>query len=114
MQTQSLASAVFCFVCLTAAQINLVPIDTALACSGKGLAASATFSTATSIETGSQRLPGGDFWTQQGAQWVLDTDTSGIQFSNPAIPGAGAGSDDTPQINKDVISLITARPSGRS
>ena len=65
------------------AQITLAPIPTS-ACAGQGLSGSATFASSTSLATGAQRIPAGDFWNQVGAEWVFDTDTSGIQFSDLA------------------------------
>lgn len=51
----------------------------------------ATFSTSTSIATGSESIPAGDFWNQLGAVWIFSTDTEGIEFTQPGIPGYGAG-----------------------
>ncbi|CAF9943212.1 MAG: hypothetical protein ALECFALPRED_010844, partial [Alectoria fallacina] len=67
----------------TEAQITLAPIPTS-ACAGKGLSCSATFASSTSHATGAQRIPTGDFWNQVGAEWLFDTDTSGVLFSDLA------------------------------
>ncbi len=82
------------------AQITLAPIPTD-ACAGKGLSGSATFASSTSLATGAQRIPAGDFWNQVGAEWVFDTDTKGILFSDLA---ANIGPD-TPAIDKSAVSL---------
>ena len=82
------------------AQINLAPIPTS-ACAGKGLSGSATFATSTSLPTGAQRIPAGDFWNQVGAEWVFDTDTSGILFSDLAANNGP----DTPAIDKSAVHL---------
>lgn len=84
----------------TQAQITLDPIPTS-ACVGQGLSGSATFASFTSLATGEQRIPAGDFWNQVGAEWVFDTDTQGVLFSNLA---AGGGPD-TPAIDKSAVSL---------
>lgn len=56
------------------------------------------------IETGSQRIPAGDFWEQMGAVWVFSTDSEGIEFSGLGIPGTGAQSD-IPQMDIDALVL---------
>ena len=82
------------------AQITLAPIPTS-ACAGQGLSGSATFASSTSLATGAQRIPAGDFWNQIGAQWVFDTDTSGVQFSDLAAYNGP----DTPAIDSKAVSL---------
>ncbi|KAL9063802.1 MAG: hypothetical protein Q9161_009263 [Pseudevernia consocians] len=82
------------------AQITLAPIPTD-ACAGKGLSGSATFASSTSLATGAQRIPAGDFWNQVGAEWVFDTDTSGVLFSDLAANNGP----DTPAIDKNAVSL---------
>ena len=108
MQTSIIKSVIWTVLLLAYsanAQVDLEPIDTASGCASKGLTGTVTYSTAISRATGAQRIPAGDFWEQQGAQWVFDTDTSGIEFSNLAIPGVGSPADDTPQADKDAIKL---------
>ena len=85
------------------AQVNLSPIDTAT-CAGQGSTGTATFSSDMTIATGSQRIPAGKFWTQEGAIWVFDTNTPGIQLSDLAIPGGGP-SDDVPAIDTSALKL---------
>ncbi|KAF6229438.1 hypothetical protein HO133_007554 [Letharia lupina] len=82
------------------AQITLAPIPTS-ACVGQGLSGSATFASSISLATGAQRIPAGDFWNQVGAEWVFDTDTSGVLFSDLA---ANDGPD-TPAIDSKAVSL---------
>ena len=82
------------------AQITLAPIPTD-ACAGQGLSGSATFASSTSLTTGAQRIPAGDFWNQVGAEWVFDTDTSGVLFSD-LVANNGP---DTPAIDKSAVSL---------
>lgn len=82
------------------AQITLAPIPTS-ACVGQGLSGSATFASSVSLATGAQRIPAGDFWNQVGAEWVFDTDTSGVLFSDLA---ANDGPD-TPAIDSKAVSL---------
>lgn len=82
------------------AQININPIPTD-ACAGQGLSGSATFASSTSLATGSQRIPAGDFWNQEGAEWVFDTDTSGIFFSDVAANNGP----ETPAIDKSAVHL---------
>ena len=82
------------------AQITLAPIPTS-ACAGQGLAGSATFASSTSLPTGAQRIPAGDFWNQVGAEWVFDTDTSGVLFSDLAAYNGP----DTPDIDKSAVHL---------
>ena len=98
-----LKTAAIAFTLSVHAQITItdVPVDS---CAGSPTG-TATFSTDLTIPTGSQRIPAGDFWEQQGAQWVFSTDTEGIQFSDLAIPGAGAPSVDVPQENLDALKV---------
>ena len=67
-----------------------ITLPTVTGCVGNP-AGTATFTTDLTIETGSERIVAGDFWNQLGAIWVLSTDTEGIEFSQPGIPGYGAG-----------------------
>ena len=81
-------SPVFLLLSPANAQISL---PTLTGCVGNP-AGTATFSTSLSLVTGSERIPAGDFWNQLGAVWVFSTDTEGIDFSQPGIPGYdGAG-----------------------
>ena len=82
------------------AQITINPIPTS-ACAGQGLSGSATFASSTSLATGSQRIPAGDFWDQVGAEWVFDTDTSGVLFSDVAANNGP----DTPAIDSSAVHL---------
>ena len=67
-----------------------ITLPTVTGCVGNP-AGTATFTTDLTIETGSERIVAGDFWNQLGAVWILSTDTEGIEFSQPGIPGYGAG-----------------------
>ena len=98
-----LKTAAIAFTLSASGQIIItdVPLDS---CAGSPTG-TATFSTDLTIPTGSQRIPAGDFWEQQGAQWVFSTDTEGIQFSDLAIPGAGAPSVDVPQEDLDALKI---------
>ena len=82
------------------AQITLPPIPTD-ACGGKGLSGTATFTSSTSLPTGAQQIPAGGFWKQVGAEWVFDTDTQGIFFSDLEANGGP----DTPAIDSSAVSL---------
>ena len=82
------------------AQMTLSSIPTS-ACKGQGLAGTATFASSTSLPTGAQRIPAGDFWNQVGAEWVFDTDTDGILFSDLAANNGP----DTPDIDKSAVHL---------
>lgn len=84
----------------TQAQITLNPIPTDF-CAGQGLSGSATLASSTSLATGAQRIPAGDFWNQVGAEWVFDTDTSGIVFSDLTAEDGP----DTPDIDKSAVKL---------
>lgn len=97
---QTLSGFLIVFRGYAQAQITLAPIPTS-ACAGQGLSGSATFASSTSLATGEQRIPAGDFWIQVGAEWVFDTDTSGIIFSDLA-DGDGP---DTPAIDSKAVSL---------
>ena len=77
------------FVLLLSSVNAQISIPTLTGCVGNP-AGTATFSTSLSLATGSERIPAGDFWNQLGAVWVFSTDTEGIDFSQPGIPGYGA------------------------
>ena len=103
MKTPSLQTLSGFFIILRGyarAQITLEPIPTS-DCAGQGLSGSATFASSTSLATGAQRIPAGDFWNQVGAEWVFDTDTSGILFSD-LVAELGP---DTPAIDSKALSL---------
>ena len=91
---------VLLFIHYSQAQITLKPIPTD-ACAGKVLSGSATFASSTSLTTGAQRIPAGNFCSQVGAEWVFDTDTNGVLFSDLA---ANSGPD-TPAIDKSAVHL---------
>ena len=67
-----------------------ITLPTVTGCVGNP-AGTATYSTDLTVATGTERIVAGDFWNQLGAVWVLSTDTEGIEFSQPGIPGYGAG-----------------------
>ena len=67
-----------------------ITLPTVTGCIGNP-AGTATFTTDLSVETGTERIVAGDFWNQIGAVWIFSTDTEGIEFSQPGIPGYGAG-----------------------
>ena len=77
------ASILFVLQC-TKAQINLAQIPTT-AWAGQGIFGSATYSTVTTLATGSQVIPEGAYWDQEGSRWVFDTDTSDIYFGYLAL-----------------------------
>ena len=77
------------FILLSAVNAQ-VSLPTLTGCVGNP-AGTATFSTSLSLSTGTERIPAGDFWNQLGAIWIFSTDTEGIDFSQPGIPGYGAG-----------------------
>lgn len=97
---EALGGALLVLRCWVQAQITLAPIPTD-ACAGNGLSGSATFASSTSLATGAQRIPAGDFWNQVGAEWVFDTDTSGVLFSDLAANNGP----DTPAIDKSAVKL---------
>lgn len=72
---------------ITKAQITL---PTLTGCIGNPTG-TATYSTEMTVETGTERIVAGDFWSQLGAVWVFSSDTEGVQFGQPGIPGYGAG-----------------------
>lgn len=51
----------------------------------------ATYSTQMTVETGTERIVAGDFWSQLGAVWVFSSDSEAAEFGQPGIPGFGAG-----------------------
>lgn len=67
-----------------------ITLPTITGCIGNP-AGTATYTTDLSIASGSERIVAGDFWNQLGAVWIFSTDTEGIEFSAPGIPGYGAG-----------------------
>ena len=67
-----------------------ITLPTITGCVGNP-AGTATYTTDLSISTGSERIVAGDFWNQLGAIWILSTDSKDIEFSQPGIPGYGAG-----------------------
>lgn len=85
------------------AQIALSEIPLA-SCSGNALSGTATYTTDMTLPTDeSQRIPAGDFWDQEGAVWVFETDTPGIVFDGLGIPGAGA--EDIPQSDINALTI---------
>ena len=92
---------VFGYTAGTLAQINFPDIPTSVCVGPSG---TATFSSDMTIETGSQRIPAGTLWNQEGATWVFSTDTEGIKFSNLGIPGGGR-QDSIPQINENALQI---------
>ena len=99
----SVLGCLFAGISAVKAQISLSDVPQA-SCAGNAATATATFSTSMTIETGSQRIPAGDFWEQMGAVWVFSTDSEGIEFSGLGIPGAGA-EPDIPQMDIDALVL---------
>ncbi|KAL6721375.1 hypothetical protein ACLMJK_000478 [Lecanora helva] len=89
MTIQNMRRVILLIVLLSAVNAQIT-LPTVTGCVGNP-AGTATFTTDLSIATGSERIVAGDFWNQLGAVWVLSTDTEGIEFSQPGIPGYGAG-----------------------
>ena len=68
----------------------------------------ATFTSDVTVATGSVRVPADSFWNQLGALWEFSTDSKGLAFQDPGIPGYGAGfgsSDDVPAAAESAIKL---------
>lgn len=68
----------------------------------------ATFTSDVTIATGVVRVPADNFWNQAGALWELSTDSKGMAFQGPGIPGYGAGfgsADDIPAAAESAIKL---------
>ncbi|KAG8525655.1 uncharacterized protein KY384_000415 [Bacidia gigantensis] len=83
-------SLLLAFIPLSLSQITLPSAVPTTGCIGNA-AGSATFTSSSSLETGSQKIVAGDFWKQAAAVWEFSTDTKGVVLSGPGIPGAGAG-----------------------
>ena len=101
----------FCYASLFAllpqsnADITLTGVPTS-ACVGANAAGTASFSSNLAVSTGNVQLAAGDYWNQAGAVWEFSTDTKGFAFSQPGIPGYGAGvTDSIPEAAEDAFKL---------
>ena len=98
----------FLFISCSDAQgaISISSVPTS-SCIGNPLG-TAIFTSEVTIATGSIRVPADSFWNQAGALWEFSTDSKGLAFQGPGIPGYGAGfgsADDIPAAAENAIKL---------